>query len=39
MNVHTGLTLIATFKGKVNQFLISYSPFGRWEVEYESGYE
>lgn len=39
MNVHTGLTLIALYKGKVNQFHISYSPFGRWEVEYESGYD
>lgn len=39
MNVHTGLTLTALYEGKVNQFHISYSPFGRWEVEYESGYD
>ena len=39
MNIHTGLTLRVLYKGKVNQFHISYSPFGRWEVEYESGYD
>lgn len=39
MNIHTGLTLTALYKGKISQFHISYSPFGRWEVEYESGYD
>lgn len=39
MNIHTGLTLTALFREKLIQFHISYSPFGRWEVEYESGYD